>query len=118
MAKIKYYIGDRLVRTSDRTYTHAVMRGDQVIACCGRLDLAEKEASRLRSNAQSNIDFSKKCLDTLRAGKKSFRHTERIGRRSFTDTIVLDEPAEYYVGRIEHWEHQMKSYRVVALDAR
>lgn len=35
MSKKKYYFGDRLVRTSDRTYSHVVMRGDDVLSCCG-----------------------------------------------------------------------------------
>ena len=118
MAKTKYYIGDRLVRTSDRTYTHAVMRGDQVIACCGRLDLAEKEVTRNRNHVQANIAFRQKCLDTLREGKTSFRHTERVGNRSFTETIRLDEPAEYYESRINELKHQITLYHVVPLEAR
>ena len=114
----KYYIGDRLVRTSDRTYTHAVLRGDQVVACCGRLDLAEKEVARRRNHVQSNIDFAQKCLDTLRAGKRSFRHTERSGGRSWTGTIVVEEPAEYYQSRIDQLRYQFTLYRIEALTVR
>lgn len=118
MAKIKYYFGDRLVRTSERTYTHAVLRGDQVVACCGRLDLAEKEATRRRNVVQSNIDFAQKCLDAILSGKKSFRHTERCGNRSFSEVIRVEEPAEYYESRIEQLRYQLTLYRVEPLVAR
>ena len=118
MAKIKYYFGDRLVRTSDRVYTHAVVRGEQVVSCCGRMDLAEKEVTRRRNALQSNIAFYQKCLETLNAGKKSFRHTQRCGNRSFTDTIRLDEPAEYYESRINELRYQITLYRVEPLTVR
>lgn len=118
MKKTKYYFGDRLVRTSERTYTHAVLRGDQVVACCGRLDLAEKEATRRKNLVQSNIDFAQKCLDAIRSGAKSFRHTERCGNRSFSEIIRVEEPAEYYESRINQLRYQLTLYRVEPLEAR
>ena len=47
---MKYYINGALIRTSDRTYTHAVVSkgkdgaigGVCLHCCCGRYDLAQK----------------------------------------------------------------------------
>lgn len=41
---MKYYYNGIKIRTSDNVYTHAVIRGEKVIACCGRKDLADKRA--------------------------------------------------------------------------
>lgn len=40
--KKKYYLNEKLVRTSERTYTHAITYKGKLIACCGSYDLAIK----------------------------------------------------------------------------
>ena len=53
---MKYYINGALIRTSDRTYTHAVVSkgkdgaigGVCLHCCCGRYDLAQKALAERR----------------------------------------------------------------------
>lgn len=118
MAKIEYYIGERLVRSSERTYTHAVLRGDQVIACCGRLDLAEKEAANHKKVALGNVDFYQKLLKAKIAGKPYVIHTERFRGRNYTEKILLGEDIEYYESKVSQYEHQATLYHIEPLEAR
>lgn len=118
MSKKKYYFGDRLVRTSDRTYTHVVLRGNEVVSCCGRLELAEKELTRRKNRAMADIEFIQGCLKALREGKTSIRYTERVGRHSFTGIYKITESAEYYQNRIAELMNLFYSYRVEPLEVR
>lgn len=118
MAKTKYYIGDRLVRTSERTYTHAVMRGDRLASCCGSLALAEKEATRLKNAARESINFSVRCLEASLAGKPRVTYTARSGNRRWTETREITKTPDYYMSRINYWTEELNGIRVVALEAR
>lgn len=118
MSKKKYYFGDRLVRTSDRTYSHVVLRGDDVLSCCGSLVLAEKEMTRWKNRAAESIRFNQNCLDALQAGKTSIRYTYRVGVRSFTYTCKITESPEYYRTRISELKDMISSYRVEPLEVR
>lgn len=40
--KNKYYLNEKLVRTSEKNYTHAITYKGRLIACCGSYDLALK----------------------------------------------------------------------------
>lgn len=40
--KIKYYLNGKLVRTSERNYTHAITYKGMLIACCSSEELAKK----------------------------------------------------------------------------
>lgn len=118
MAKKKYYFDGRLIRTSDRVYTHVVLRGDKVVSCCGRLELAEKELSRQKNRATADIKFFQGCLKALQDGKASIRYTERVGRRSFTGVYKITEPAEYYQNKIAELESLIRNYRAEPLEIR
>lgn len=115
---MKYYVGDKLVRTSDRIYTHAVMRGNELVTCCGRLDLAEKEATRRKNAARESIYFCQKCAEARRAGETRVTFTQRSGNRHWTETRAITESPEYYMDRAQHWSTVLNSIRVVALEAR
>lgn len=118
MSKKKYYFGDRLIRTSDRIYTHVVLRGNDVLSCCGRLDLAEKELVRRKNQARTNIEFYQSCLKALQRGKTFIRYTERIGNRSFTGTYKIAETPEYYQNCIVKLQNLISSYRIEPLEVR
>ena len=68
---MKYYIDDKLVRTSNRTYTHAVMEGGKhpSTSCCGSYELAHKEMTRRANGFESNIRYWKRVIEALDAGK-------------------------------------------------
>lgn len=57
---MKYYYNGIKVRTSDNKYTHAVVIGNSVVACCGREDLAIKRAHQEVINRTKNY-MSSKC---------------------------------------------------------
>ena len=44
--KKNYYLNGKLVRRSDNIYTHAIIKGEKVIACCSRYDLAVKRLNQ------------------------------------------------------------------------
>lgn len=82
---MKYYIDERLVRTSDRTYTHAVMFDDEVRSCCGSRELAQKELNRrLAALDASNSDILK-AIKAIDEGKSYYMAT--FNRRSYKEKV-------------------------------
>lgn len=118
MEKFKYFVGDQLVRTSARVYTHAVMRRDRVISCCGSLVLAEKEATRRKNAARESIYFCQKCLEASIAGEARVTYTARSGNRSWTENRAVTETPEYYKSRITYWTEELNAIHVVPLETR
>ncbi|MBO7713188.1 MAG: hypothetical protein J6S85_06430 [Methanobrevibacter sp.] len=57
---MKYYYNGIKVRTSNNTYTHGVMYGNKMVACCGSEDLALKRArSEVKYRTEQYIENKK-----------------------------------------------------------
>lgn len=111
---MKYYIDDKLVRTSDRTYTHAVLSGEAVIACCGSHKLAIKEMNRRIGEWNSRITSCKKAIAAIEAGKK--KYWIKVGRMDYCCTV--DQSREEYEKDIANYERCKEGYSVRELEAR
>ena len=73
---MKYYIDERLVRTSERAYTHAVLFDNEVFSCCGSFLLANKELS------------------------KRIAHLDACNRDAHAAIAAIDEGKSYYMARV------------------
>lgn len=111
---MKYYIDDKLVRTSDRTYTHAVLFGDDVISCCGSHQLAQKELSRRLAIHDANIHDSRLAIKAIDQGKNYYMTT--VGRRSYKAKV--ERSREEYEERIADNEARKTRYSVHELETR
>lgn len=64
---MKYYYNGKKVRTSDNLYTHAIIKGEKVIACCSRYDLAVKrlnqEINYFNKDIASNEIFLQEAIE-------------------------------------------------------
>lgn len=64
---MKYYYNGKKVRTSDNIYTHAIIKGEKVIACCSRYDLAVKrlnqEINYFNKDIASNEIFLQEAIE-------------------------------------------------------
>ena len=70
---MKYYIDGKLVRTSKtRTYTHAVMFGDEVVSCCGSYLLACKELDKRINHLCAIIRDSRAAIEAIDNGKSYY----------------------------------------------
>ena len=63
--KKKYYYNGKLVRTSNNDYPYGILRGDQVVACCGRYDLALNRLKESQGYLECDIAREKKFIDKL-----------------------------------------------------
>lgn len=112
---MKYYIGDKLVRTSNRIYTHAILRDAKVIACSGSYELAVKELKRLRNRDLDELKFIKDCIEALNVGQYKVQYVERIGRRTFRGWYIIREQREYYENTLKELMSKIDSYRIKTL---
>lgn len=111
---MKYYIDDKLIRTSKRTYTHAVLLDDKVISCCGDLEKAHKElARRVASHDQSIRDYIA-AVKAIDAGKSYYLAT--LGRSRYKREI--EGTRESYTNAIRHHETRKTQYSIRELEAR
>lgn len=67
---MKYYINGVKVRTSNNNYTHAVIKGAKVIACCGRYDLAVKRLNQEINYFNQGIAGDENFLQRAIEGKE------------------------------------------------
>lgn len=111
---MKYYIDDKLVRTSDRTYTHAVMCGDEVYSCCGSFLLANKELSRRLAYHEQNIQDSRLAIKALDEGKRFYMTT--VCRKPYK--VKIERSREEYLERIADNEARATRWHIRELEAR
>ena len=111
---MKYYIDDKLVRTSDRTYTHAVLFDDEVLSCCGSYQLAQKELNRRLANHEENIRDSRLAIKAIDEGKRFYMTT--VCRRAYK--VKIERSREEYLERIADNEARKTRYSVRELEAR
>ena len=112
---MKYYIDDKLVRTSKtRTYTHAVLVGDEVKSCSGSYELAKKELDRRIAALNDSIKNCKLAIAAIDEGKKFYWTT--FNRRSYKAEI--HSTREEYLGYIADYEERKTRYHIRELEAR
>ncbi len=112
---MKYYVNDRLVRTSkNHIYTHAVMRGDDLIACCGSLDLAGKRMSSEIGRYNSSINDCKNAIIAIDNGVGYY--WSKVCGRSYK--VEIRHSRKEYEDSIAKMEGNKKLFHIVELDAR
>lgn len=112
---MKYYIDDKLVRTSKtHTYTHAVLFGDKVKSCSGSYELAKKEMDRRIAELDESIRNSKLAIAAIEEGKNYYWTTFK--RRSYKAEITSTR--EEYLGYIAANEELKTRYHIRELEAR
>jgi hypothetical protein len=115
--KMKYYIDDKLVRTSTRTYTHAVLEGGthQAISCCGSYELAHKEMTRRANGFESNIRYWKRVMEALEAGKTYI--IMKANGKSWKDSLKGYD-REYCIEMIDFYETKLAGLHIRELEVR
>ena len=63
--KNKYYLNEKIVKTSERNYTYAITYKGRLIACCGSCDLAMK-----RYNTELNYVTNENIIGYMGRGNK------------------------------------------------
>ena len=111
---MKYYINDRLVRTSDRIYTHAVMFDDEVRSCCGNLQLATKELNRRLSALDVSSSDCRKAIKAIDEGKTYYMAT--FDRRPYKEKIRYTR--EEYMQFIANSEDLKTRWHICELESR
>lgn len=111
---MKYYIDDKLVRTSDRVYTHAVLKGDRVVSCAGSFELAQKALTREGFFEREALNENKAAIRAIDAGKTEFQVTTRRGWYK----VRVTGTREQYESRVAYFEEVLKSYHIRELEAR
>lgn len=111
----KYYIDGNLVRTSERVYTHAVLRGENVISCSGSLQLAHKEMGYWVGRCNSAIEVRQRAIAAIDAGRSSIMVSK--GRyKCRWDLNPAKRPV--YLAEIEGYEREKASYSIRTLEQR
>ena len=88
---MKYYYNGHLVRTSDHTYTHAVIiaASGKVIACRNGLENAEAaKRAELSSHFGKRIKYYEQMLEAARKGKTYFYDTTVMRGRSYKADVT------------------------------
>lgn len=114
---MKYYIDGKLVRTSDRTYTHAVLFDDDVRSCCGSFLLAQKELNRRLSElCTANNDYLA-AIEAIDNGKTFYMaRLFSDSRRPYKQAIKRSR--EEYLEFIAQNEDKKTRWHIRELEAR
>ena len=67
---MKFYYNGKLVRTSENEYKYAIVRGNRVITCHTRYDLAEKELIKQLEKKNKIIESNERYLEEVKKGNK------------------------------------------------
>ena len=114
---MKYYIDERLVRTSDRTYTHAVMFDDEVCSCCGSFLLANKELSRRLAHLDAGIRDARAAIAAIDEGKSYYMaRMFSDSRRPYKNPIKRSR--EEYMSWITENEDKKTRWHIRELETR
>lgn len=122
MAKVQYYYNGKLIRTSDHTYTHAVIdtKTGKAVACRNGLDKAESARNAEVSLERGNIKYYEDMIKALKAGRNYFFY--KIGRcteKARIDDGMTIEKAETRIDEINAWiEKRMNELVIVPIDAK
>ena len=115
---MKYYYNDKLIRTSDHVYTHAVIsENGKCVACRNGYANAVKAKNAEKSNAV--IKEGTDAINALKAGKTSYIY--KVGRVPFKYYFKPDDTIEKYenaIARAEKRNQTVDSWQIVELEAR
>lgn len=123
---MKYYYNNQKLRTSDNTYTHAVVTIDandnvNLWCCCGRYDLAIKRYNTEIANAikgKAMYDQNIKDIDNGIYLEWTFDANGKWCRCEKLNDEQLAKTRQDYVRAIERCERIIKTLKVIELEAR
>ena len=121
---MKYYYNGKLIRTSKREYTHAIINKEDggLYGCRKNYDLAKKFKDGEINQCRKYIEECKQAICTLKNGKTKMR--VRVNNNySFIYKLSGKElTLEYWEKKIEHLTKEMKELNekmiIVELEAR
>lgn len=119
---MKYYYNDKLVRTSDRTYTHAVinMETGECLSCRANKAGAEQEISSRIARERTGIENCSSAIKALNRGLNYY--FPKIGRRSYRERLHSEDTIEYFEKWIRTYNERIERIQntliVVELEAR
>ena len=115
---MKYYYNDKLIRTSDHVYTHAVIGADGgCIACRNGYDNALKARNAMKNNTV--IKEYNDAINALKSGKKYY--TYKVCRITHTHYFKPEDTIEKYqewLERAKVWNEAVDNLQIVELVAR
>lgn len=119
---MKYYYNGNLVRTSDHTYTHAVIdtKTGKAIACRNGADKAEAARQDELRLSRGDIKYYQDMIKAIKNGRSHFFY--KIGKMTEKTKINDDmtiEKAEQRITEIKGWiEKRLNELVVVPLEFR
>ena len=119
---MKYYYNDTLIRTSDHSYTHAVIdtKTGKAVACRNGIAAAESARNAEVSFERGNIKYYENMIKAMKAGRSYFFY--KIGRCTDKARIADDmtvEKAENRIREIKAWiEQRLNELIIVPIEAR
>ena len=108
--KKKYYYNGKLVRTSNNDYPYGILRGDQVVACCGRYDLALNRLKESQGYLEYDIAHEKKFIDKVTNDDKDA--LDWLAKLNWEKQAYL----EYAYKKLDELEHT--EIKIVELEVR
>ena len=119
---MKYYYNGELVRTSDHTYTHAVLdtKTGKVIACRNGADKAELARVAEVSLARGDIRYYDEMIRAMKLGRRYFFYNVgRMKEKTEIDEAMTIEKAYQRIDQLRAWiEKRLSELVVVPLEAR
>lgn len=119
---MKYYYNDKLIRTSDHVYTHAVIdtKTGKAVACRNGIEQAEAARYAELSFSRGSIRYYEDMIRAMKAGREYFFH--KVGRMTEKHKIsenMTVESAEKRIADIKAWiEQRMSELIIVPIEAR
>lgn len=105
MGKIKYYYNGKLVRTSNNEYKYGIAWDDKIVACCSRMDLAQK---RLILEIQTNQNRIASNERFLREAKTTTEWDRCLEKWCAEESITRDQ----YLKKVEQRNEYLKSVEI------
>ncbi|WP_302200381.1 hypothetical protein [uncultured Gemmiger sp.] len=109
--KNRYYIGKKLVRTSEREYTHAVLYRGRVRACAGSYCLAQKALASCQRFTRQEIADCKAAIAAIDSGETRFASRVQ-GRKVF---FPVNASRSLYVKQLANFEQALEGWEIVEL---
>lgn len=119
---MKYYYNGKLVRTSDHTYTHAVLdtKTGEAVACRNGIEKAESARQSEMSLARGDIKYFEDMIKAMKAGRNYFFY--KIGRCTEKAKIADDmtiEKAERRITDLKGWiDKRLSELIIVPLETK
>ena len=119
---MKYYYNGQLVRTSEHTYTHAVIdtKTGKAVACRNGADKAETARNAEMSLYRGDIRWYEEMIKAMKKGHRKFIYKARGLQEihNIADDMTI-EKAERRIAELKEWiDKRMSELVVVPLEAR